>query len=572
MAPTKPKGGKARAKGGKAGAKGGKARAKQPPALRPNELALLGVGLTIFLLALGALIGVGLASSLFGRGWVWPAGVSGAGHELGDLLTGRLHDRRMPGTAAVWTVVVLVELAVLAGVIGFARWAGDVVRPAATPAPSGRVPKAEIATVFGRRRLPRTGSRKFWQRQRAKSCAIETGWRLGRAQGGVDVWLPFERTVGVLGPTGSGKTLDVVLHAALAAPGPLVLSAPRVDDALLTMTHRDGAPVAVFDPLGAVPGLPALAWDPLHGCVDSTVATRRAKAFCAGTVLAAAADSDAATARAHAAAAAKVLACYLHAAALSGRTIDHVLTWVADPVATDEPETILREHPYAERHWADLLHGALRSGAPTATMQQAMDALLHKEIAQRVLPSTRRPATDIAAVLAENGTIYLLGKDDPVVSVSPLLTAVADDVLAAAPPGTTVVLDDLAATPVPSLPPNLVWTTSSRQRLAACYGDGPVDGLGDVLVYVGSAPSKLDLELREREAAVVAPGVAPFVVRLRRSIEGKPGAELLAHLEQARERATAAPATPWHSRDPSRSALVAAHERGLHPDTWRQAR
>jgi type IV secretion system protein VirD4 len=530
MARKKPKGGK----GG-----GGKGRAKQPPVLRPNELALVGVGLTIFVLALGALIGVGLAAWLFGRGWLWPADVSGGARELGHLLTGRLHDRRLPSLAALWTVVVVVELAALAAAIGFARWAGDVVRPATVAASSERAPKAEIAAVFGHRQLPHGGSRRFWRRRDAESGAI--GWRLGRAQG-VDVWLPFERAVGVIGPAASGKTLDVVTHAALAAPGPLVLAAPKPDDMLLTVTRR-GEPVAVLDPFGAVPGLPALTWDPLHGCVDSTVATRRAKAFCTAT---AAKDRD------HAA---KVLQCYLHAAALTGRTIDHVLTWVADPVATDVPETILREHPYAEPHWADLLHGALRSGVPTTTMQRAMDALLHKEIAQRVLPSTRHPATDLAGLLARNGTIYLLGADDSVVTVSPLLAAVADEIVALAPPDTVFVFD--GPLPLPTRPARLIWSA-------------PETGDADVLVYVGAAPSKLDLELRDREAAVVAPGVPPFVVRLRRATEGKPGAELLAHLAQVRERATTAPATPWHSRDPARSALVAAHERGLHPDTWRQ--
>lgn len=508
---------------------GKKGKAKPPPALRPNELALVGVGLAIFLLALGALIGVGLSAWLFGHGWLWSSdGVSGSARELGHLLTGRLHDRRLPSIGVVWTVVAVVELAVLSGAIGFARWAGDVVRPAATgPSPAARVPKAEIAAAFGRRR-------------------VDSGWRLGRAPGGVDVWLPFERTVGVIGPPASGKTLDVVTHAALAAPGPLVLAAPKPDDVLVTVTGRgERGPVAVLDPFGAVPGLPSLAWDPITGCVDSTVATRRAKAFCTAT---GAKDRD------HAA---KVLQCYLHAAALTGRTIDHVLTWVADPVATDVPETILREHPHAEPHWADLLHGTLRSGAPTATMQRAMDALLHKEIAQRVLPSVRRPATDLAGLLAQNGTIYLLGTDDSVVTVSPLLAAVADDIVATAPPDTLFVLD--GPLPLPTRPSRLIWSAAEAGRETA-----------DVLVYVGSAPAKLDVELHEREAAVASPGVPPFVVRLQRATEGKPGAELLTHLEQARARATAVPPTPWHSRDPVRSALVAAHERGLHPDAWRR--
>jgi type IV secretion system protein VirD4 len=549
---------------------------QQPPALRSSDLALLGVGLTVFVLALGALVGVGLASSLFGQGWLWPSGgVAGAAHELGALLTGRLHDRRLPGRGALWFVVVVVELVVLVAGITFARWATQVVRP--TRAASRLAGRDEVSAALGQKRRP---LRALLHRVAPQLPVAESApsWPLGRAQR-VDLRVPFGQTVGVFGPAGAGKTLDVVAHAELAAPGALIQASSKPDDVLLTLTRR-GEPVAVFDPLGAVPGLPPLVWDPLNGCVHSTVATRRAKAFCAGTVLGASVDGgDPATARANAAAAAKVLQCYLHAAALTGHTVDHVLTWVADPVASDVPEQILREHPDAEPHWADLLHGALRSGAPTATVQQAMDALLHKEIAARCLPNARRPAADLAGLLAQGGTVYVLGRDDAVVSLSPLLTAVADDAIAAAPPGTVVVLDDLPGVPAPTLPPGVVWSALSRSRLATCYGEdtarATVNG-ADVLVYVGPAAAKelaragAEQPLREGEAVAVVGDGGPFVVRLNRVVDGKPGAELRAQLEQARKRAADVPAGPWHSSwDPARSALVAAHERGLHPDTWR---
>jgi len=558
------------------------ARRQQPPALRSNDLALLGVGLTIFLLALGALIGVGLASALFGGGWLWPSGgVAGAAHELGALLTGRLHDRRLPGRGAMWVVVVVVELIVLAAGIAFARWAGGVVRPDRA-ASSKLATRDEVAALGPKQRPMRALLHRI-----APQLPVADGaptWPLGRAHR-VDLRVPFEQTVGVFGPAGAGKTLDVLAHAELAAPGALIQASSQPDDVLLTLTRR-GEPVAVFDPLGAVPGLPSLAWDPLNGCVDSTVATRRAKAFCAGTVLGASVDGgDPAAARANAAAAAKVLQCYLHAAALTGHTVDHVLTWVADPAASNVPEQILREHPDAEPHWAsllhgaDLLHGALRSGAPTATLQQAMDALLHREIAARCLPTARRPAADLAGLLARGGTVYILGRDDAVVSLSPLLTAVASDAIAAAPPGTAVVLDDLPAVPVSSLPPGVVWSAPSRSRLAACYGDDTARAVvdrADLIVHVGPAAAEelarigAERPLHDGEAVAVARDGAPFVVRLNRVLDGKDGAELRAELDQARERAAEVPAGPWHSRwDPARSALVAAHERGLHPDSWR---
>ena len=64
-------------------------------------------------------------------------------------------------------------------------------------------------------------------------------------------------------------------------------------------------------------------------------------------------------ARFYAAEAAKVIQAFFHAAALTGRTIDHVLLWVAHPAVASEPTEILREHPHAAPSWHGLLQGAL---------------------------------------------------------------------------------------------------------------------------------------------------------------------------------------------------------------------
>ena len=91
-------------------------------------------------------------------------------------------------------------------------------------------------------------------------------------------------------------------------------------------------PCVVLDPFGLAPGLPELVWDPIAGCVDPLVAERRAKAFTAGTIKARVGGGhgdDAA--RFYAAEAAKVIQAYFHAAALTGRSLDDVLRWVANP-------------------------------------------------------------------------------------------------------------------------------------------------------------------------------------------------------------------------------------------------
>jgi type IV secretion system protein VirD4 len=267
----------------------------------------------------------------------------------------------------------------------------------------------------------------------------EVGWRLGRAHEprGGELWVPWDRTAGVIGPQGSGKTLDLLAAALLGAPGAALVTLTKVDDLLLSfpVRLRNDRPCLVLDPFGLADGLPELVWDPVAGCVDSMVAERRAKAFTAGTVRGAVAGGhgdDAA--RFYAAEAAKVLQAFFHAAALTGRTLDHVLRWVANPAIATEPTEILREHPDAAPYWHGLLHGALQgddrtAGNTTTRVQQAMSLFFQDDIRRRCVPGRGRPATDIADLINRGGTIYLLGREDPYASASPLMTAVAEHVL-----------------------------------------------------------------------------------------------------------------------------------------------
>lgn len=147
------------------------------------------------------------------------------------------------------------------------------------------------------------------------------------------MWVPWDRTTGVLGPQGSGKTLDLLVPALLGAPGGALVTLTKVEDLLLTFTARSagGRPCVVFDPFGSAAGLPELVWDPVAGCADPWVAERRARAFTAGTLQTGTATSDHGgdAARFYAAEAAKVIQAYLHAAALTGGTLEDVLGWVA---------------------------------------------------------------------------------------------------------------------------------------------------------------------------------------------------------------------------------------------------
>ena len=283
---------------------------------------------------------------------------------------------------------------------------------------------------------------------------------------------------------------------------------------------RDGRPCLVLDPFGLAGGLPELVWDPIAGCVDPMVAERRAKAFTAGTIKAALGGGygdDAA--RFYAAEAAKVIQAFFHAAALTGRSLDDVLrlgreSWRA-PASRPRFSCSI---PMPRRIWLGLLHGALHGDDRTAgntitTVQQAMSLFFQEQIRRRCVPSPGRPATDLADVIRRGGTIYLLGREDPYASASPLMTAVAEHVLDTALglantspwgrlcPPLLACLDELPSTaPLPTLRTRManeralgisfIYAAQTWRQLAAIFGEHEARalfGLTNVLVMFGGS-------------------------------------------------------------------------------------
>jgi type IV secretion system protein VirD4 len=214
-----------------------------------------------------------------------------------------------------------------------------------------------------------------------------------------------------------------------------------------------------------------------------------------------------------------VLQGYFHAAALTGKTLEDVLQWVANPTAATQPMEILRRHPHAEPFWHGLLHGALNGDDRTAgntvtTVQQAVSLFFQADIRRRCIPSPGRPATDLADVIRRRGTIYLLGREDPYASASPLMTAVAEHVLDTGlllannspwggrlcPPLVSV-LDELPSTaPLPTLRTRManeralglsfIWAAQTRPQLTSIFGEHEARallGLTNALVMFGGS-------------------------------------------------------------------------------------
>ena len=362
----------------------------------------------------------------------------------------------------------------------------------------------------------------------------EIGWRLGRSaiRGGVELWVPYDRTAGVYGPQGSGKTLDLLTPALLNCPGGALVTLTKAEDLLLTLDGRSsgGRPVAVLDPFDLLPGIPELIWDPVAGCENSMVAERRAKAFTAGTVRGAVTKgSGDEAARFYAAEGAKVLQAYFHAAALIGATLEHVLEWVADPLNAVQPEEILRTHSGAAPFWDGLLRGALYGDDRTAgntitTVQQALALFFQESIRRRCTPGPGRPATDLRALIAGCGTIYLLGRDDPYASASPLMTAIAEHILDTALqiagdspygrlcPSFLACLDELpSTTPLPTLRTRManeralgisfVYAAQTWRQLVVCYGEDEARALfgltNHLVIFGGGKDGRFYREISE---------------------------------------------------------------------------
>ena len=87
----------------------------------------------------------------------------------------------------------------------------------------------------------------------------DVGWRIGDAHEprGGELWVPWDRTAGVIGPQGSGKTLDLLTPALLGAPGAALVTLTKVEDLLLSLTERsrDDRPCVVLDPFGLAEGV-----------------------------------------------------------------------------------------------------------------------------------------------------------------------------------------------------------------------------------------------------------------------------------------------------------------------------
>jgi type IV secretion system protein VirD4 len=332
----------------------------------------------------------------------------------------------------------------------------------------------------------------------------QVGLSLGRdIHSGQHLWGSSEDSYLYLGPPRSGKGVHLVIPQTLDAPGAVVVTATRPDTLRHTLKLRQAhGPVVVFDPQHLAGDVPRLRWTPHRGCADPLIAIGRARALAAGSHLAGGSVTHGDYWQAMTEA---VLRCYLHAAAISDRSIRDVLAWAARP--TDPtPVQLLRTCPDAVPGWAEEL-AAQAAADPRqrdtvwSGVRRAVDCLADPRVLDACSPPPGEQF-DPATFLKESGTLYLLGSTGAQLSVAPLITALIEDLVdtarrhAAAEPGgrldppLLLMLDEAAnIAPLPSLPNLLadgggvgITTVAVLQSLAQArsrWGEPAADALWD---------------------------------------------------------------------------------------------
>ncbi len=128
------------------------------PIGRGWELAVVAAGGALIAVALAALAGLGLASALWGGGWVWPHGTDAVVRVLGGLLRGHPGHglppgqlRQVAGPVPVYACIAAAELVLLIGAVTTAFLVARHRRPG--DARGGMATRREAEQALGLRQL-----------------------------------------------------------------------------------------------------------------------------------------------------------------------------------------------------------------------------------------------------------------------------------------------------------------------------------------------------------------------------------------------------------------------------------
>jgi type IV secretory pathway TraG/TraD family ATPase VirD4 len=360
---------------------------------------------------------------------------------------------------------------------------------------------------------------------RTRPAPSDVGYPLGRSRpAGLALWPSWEASLRLVAPPGEGKTFRVLAPILRQHPGPALATSTKADLFELTAGARGRqGPVLALDPDRLVPAAEPVRWSPVAGCEVSEVAERRATALMAAV----GEEGEGGNGAFFRDSAREVLKCYLHAAGLDGADIRAVLGWSRRP-DDPGPGRILSQAPGAAPGWGELL-GVHTTGAAETTsgvmryVARALACFGHDRIIGLCAPGAGQ-GVQLPQLLAERGTLYVLGKGSRLGAVAPLLTAFADEVFdvaerqAGVAPGRRLdppflgLLDEAPSiAPIPGLPDLLadgrgrgivmIYALQSFSQAISRWGSEPAETMANatsITAVFGGLTSSRDLGDLER--------------------------------------------------------------------------
>lgn len=434
-----------------------------PMAAAPTAPVPDGATTVVVLLTVAAVLAVCSAWTWRRRNWPGCAAFTCAGLTVAWVLW-----RVATGTVLLLAAATAVVL-IAAGWYRWTRTAGTVTRwgnrMRRTVGVATGVELARVASGPAMRRkaaVVRPSLGELTRRERLRTRTTEIAVPLARV-GLMRVWSLVEDVVIVFGGPRTGKT-GWLAGRVIDAPGALLVTSTRTDLHTLTAGLRASrGPVRVFNAVG-LGGLPSsVSFDPLTGCADPVTAAERAADMLGAVTTGAGGDREFWDNQAR-----RVLAALLHAAALdqpgdgeAPASMRDVLRWVSDPdSAQREITSLLRRSPepaYVQDATQFVTTNNRTRSSITSTIMPALGWLTSPAASAAAEPGR---SLDVAELLRERGTIYLLGAEET--QAAPLVCALTGHIarearrIAAGRPGgrldppLTLALDEAALiSPVP---------------------------------------------------------------------------------------------------------------------------
>lgn len=311
-----------------------------------------------------------------------------------------------------WVIVIGISV-LLVGTVSLvlviaAKWGKDPQRK------PGLAPLKDVIAHLGEQSL----TKKFGPvlRPRVEAATLQPadcGYLVGSFWG-VNLWLRVEDPTIVIGPSRAGKGWYLILNWIVNAPGAVITTSSKMDNAVLTLKHRERVSpgnVWVFAP--GVAGGEALGyvlrWNPVDGCVNEETLIRRIHALIPKDAFSGSTSNGG-----HWDTLGQQLAAALfHAAACKGVGVDEIWRWVGAPQRATEAVEAIRAHPNGLPEQASFLESVLSMPPEQRATQWGVLptalAFLGSGLSRKWMNPAEHEQIDLAKFILNKGTIYLVG-------------------------------------------------------------------------------------------------------------------------------------------------------------------